>query len=79
MALLTITGDADALREILNLLTDRPGIEAVVLDEHAVRHNGITIRPGDPSIDISDVPGVWADRHDLTAESLREKAWRHRP
>lgn len=78
MAILTITGDADALREILTLLTGRPGIEAVTLNEHDVTHHGITIRPGDPTVDISDVPGVWADRHELTADSLRRKAWGYR-
>jgi len=43
----------------------------------AIKHNGITLIPGDPSVDISDVPGVWAGRDDITIESLRQKAWGH--
>ena len=43
-----------------------------------VQHNGITLHLGDPSIDISDVPGIWADRPGLTKYSLRRKAWGYR-
>lgn len=41
----------------------------------AIPMKGGFLIPGDPTVDISGVFGIWADRDDLTAESLREKAW----
>jgi hypothetical protein len=31
--------------------------------------------PRDPSIDPAQFAGMWADRDDITTESLRRKAW----
>ncbi|MCY7349527.1 MAG: hypothetical protein LH606_02505 [Cytophagaceae bacterium] len=41
----------------------------------AIKTKGGLLIPGDPSIGISDIPGIWADRDDITKESLRRKAW----
>lgn len=54
-------------REINDLLEEKK--------KGAIKMKGGYLIPGDPSIDISDIPGIWADRDDLTAESLRQKAW----
>lgn len=54
-------------REIKNLLEEKK--------RGAIPMKGGFLIPADPSVDISGVFGIWADRDDLTAEALREKAW----
>ncbi len=41
-------------------------------------HRPANFVPGDPSIDVTPLIGIWKDR-DVTVESLREKAWKRKP
>lgn len=41
----------------------------------AVKMKGGLVIPRDPNIDPSQFAGMWADRDDITVESLRRKAW----
>lgn len=78
MEQLTIKGDAATLDRIRSLVANWDGVLVDAPDERTVRLGGLSIRPGDPTIDVSDLPGIWADRDDLTPDTLRERAWGYR-
>jgi len=66
---LTIKGDAATLDRIRALVAGWEGVIVDTANEQISRMGKLSIRPGDPSIDISDLPGIWADRDDLTLDT----------
>lgn len=78
MEQLIIKGDPVLLDRVRSLVGGWDSVLVDAPDEQTARLGKLSIRRGDPTVDISALPGIWADRDDLTLDTLRERAWGYR-
>jgi len=78
---LTIIGNPAVLDKIRSLVGGWEHVLVDAPDERANRLGGrasLSIKRGDPAIDVTSLAGVWKDRDDLTVDTLRDRAWAYR-